>query len=391
MFTKFTTALLLILTICFQAKAENCKTRTGNNATVILPAEVTSGLEDGDTIKAYFKALCVGQATYRKGKPVALAVWGDNRRTKAVDGSPEGRPFTFAVVRASNESAKLKMDVALEDGKQTVYERDGIYIAANIKVEDAQEANTSAVAVAYVHASNHDGNAPSGAIDGDMTTRWSAKGARQWLRLDLGQKHRLSAVEIAWFRGNQRKSFFEIETSADGKNWKQILSETSSGRTSGLERYPVAVETRFLRIVGLGNTKNRWNSISEIQIHAGGTVQFNAVTLAGGGLEATGSSLVEAMEETPSSYGLDKNYPNPFNPSTVITYRLPEASKVTLTVYNSNGQRVKQLVNQHQEAGEYRINWNGLDTAGTPVGSGLYAYQIKAGNFRESRTMMLMK
>ena len=390
MSTKFTAALLLILTICFQAKAENCSTRTGNNATVILPAEVVSGLENGDVIKAYFKSLCVGQATYREGQALALPVWGDNRTTNAVDGNPEGSPFTFAVVRASDESARLKMDVALEDGKQTIYERDGVYIAANIKVEGTQETGSSAVGVAHIRASSHDGNAPSGAIDGKMATRWSAEGARQWLRLDLGQKHSLSAVEIAWFRGDERRASFEIETSVDGRNWRQIFSGTSSGRTSGLERYAIAAHTRFLRIVGLGNTKNRWNSISEIKIRATEAVQFNAA-LAEGTLEAANTSLANTTQETPTSYGLDKNYPNPFNPSTVITYRLPKATKVTLTIYNVNGQRVKQLVDQHQEAGEYQISWNGLDAAGTPVGSGLYAYQIKADHFRESRTMMLMK
>jgi hypothetical protein len=86
------------------------------------------------------------------------------------------------------------------------------------------------------------------------------------------------------------------------------------------------------------------------------------------------------------SYNLSQNYPNPFNPSTEISYTLPRQSLVTLKVYNVLGKEVMTLLNEKKPAGTYRVNFN---AAG--LGSGVYFYQLKAGNFTEKKKMVVIK
>jgi len=93
----------------------------------------------------------------------------------------------------------------------------------------------------------------------------------------------------------------------------------------------------------------------------------------------------------PSGYDLGQNYPNPFNPSTAIEYSLPRRDHVEITIYNLLGRKVRTLLDQTQDAGEYKVIWNGRNDAGITVGSGLYLYQVKSGKFSASKKMLLVK
>jgi hypothetical protein len=110
--------------------------------------------------------------------------------------------------------------------------------------------------------------------------------------------------------------------------------------------------------------------------------------------EGETQSIAQAGDPTsgmPEGFVLDANYPNPFNPTTTISYRLPEGAAVRLDVFNAAGQRVRQLVAGHQPAGNHRVEWDGRDDTGASVASGLYLYRIEAGAFGASRTMILLK
>ncbi len=93
----------------------------------------------------------------------------------------------------------------------------------------------------------------------------------------------------------------------------------------------------------------------------------------------------------PSSFELSQNYPNPFNPSTEIVYSLPVKAKVTITVYNVLGQKVKVFDRGEQSAGTHKVTWNATDSRGQSVSSGMYFYRITAGDFSASRKMVLLK
>lgn len=93
----------------------------------------------------------------------------------------------------------------------------------------------------------------------------------------------------------------------------------------------------------------------------------------------------------PLKFELGQNYPNPFNPSTTIRYSIPKAAKVELKIYNILGQVVKTLIDEEQGAGIYQVVWNGTDEAGRNVSTGIYLYQIRAGDFVKKMKMTLIK
>jgi hypothetical protein len=95
---------------------------------------------------------------------------------------------------------------------------------------------------------------------------------------------------------------------------------------------------------------------------------------------------VDELEDIPTVFSLTQNYPNPWNPSTQIRYALPHTSFVTLTVYNTLGQQVAQLVNEQQQAGYHDVVFRGDQLA-----SGVYFYQLRAGAFVETKKLVLMK
>jgi hypothetical protein len=93
----------------------------------------------------------------------------------------------------------------------------------------------------------------------------------------------------------------------------------------------------------------------------------------------------------PVSYSLDQNYPNPFNPSTTIRYSLQGKTKVRLKIYNVLGQAVSTLVDDEEIAGLHTALWNGTNSNGVYVSTGIYFYRIEAGNFVQTKKMILLK
>jgi hypothetical protein len=100
---------------------------------------------------------------------------------------------------------------------------------------------------------------------------------------------------------------------------------------------------------------------------------------------------VAARDPLPLSFALEQNYPNPFNPATVIGFQLPVASEVRLSIYNINGQLVKQLVNGEFAVGKHQIVWDATNARGERVSSGVYLYRLEAGSFTQQRKLLLMK
>ena len=100
----------------------------------------------------------------------------------------------------------------------------------------------------------------------------------------------------------------------------------------------------------------------------------------------TGSFLEGDLTDLPSEFALLSNYPNPFNASTVIQYELPEVSTVRLEIYNLLGNKVATLADGEQETGYRSVTWDASE-----VSSGIYFYKLTAGDFSETKRMMLVK
>ncbi len=101
---------------------------------------------------------------------------------------------------------------------------------------------------------------------------------------------------------------------------------------------------------------------------------------------ATITGVVSDNTGIPSGYFLYQNYPDPFNPTTVIQYAIPKAGHITLQVYDELGREVATLVNENKEAGQYRVNFNGSN-----LSSGIYFYRIQAGSYSAVKKLLLLK
>ncbi|MBU8932580.1 MAG: T9SS type A sorting domain-containing protein [candidate division Zixibacteria bacterium] len=98
------------------------------------------------------------------------------------------------------------------------------------------------------------------------------------------------------------------------------------------------------------------------------------------------SNVAPDSPDMPTKFSLGQNYPNPYNPTTMIAYDVPSASHVTLSVFNVLGQEVATLVDMDKEAGSYQVEFDG-----SGIASGVYFYRISADNFSQTKKMVLVK
>ncbi len=144
---------------------------------------------------------------------------------------------------------------------------------------------------------------------------------------------------------------------------------------------------------GLNNTDVRALTVS-------GTNLF-AATFGGGVWRRPLSEMITSVDrplsEVPKRFSLDQNYPNPFNPSTTIKYSIPKQSYVTLKVYDILGREVAALVNEEKPAGNYEVEFSPVSGIRNLVyhpkgmASGIYFYQLKAGDYVNTKKMILLK
>ena len=108
-------------------------------------------------------------------------------------------------------------------------------------------------------------------------------------------------------------------------------------------------------------------------------------------IEACFPASNDEINQSPHAFNLYNNYPNPFNPVTTFRYDLPENSHVTITIYDMLGRQVKTLINQTQDAGYKSVIWDTTNDYGRPVSAGVYLYQIQAGEYMQTKKMVLLK
>lgn len=130
-------------------------------------------------------------------------------------------------------------------------------------------------------------------------------------------------------------------------------------------------------------------SISGFQGEASSTMVWNADVM----MLATQQTDVEdeLLAQRPQGFGLENNYPNPFNPSTTIVFSLETTGPASLIVYDMMGRRVRHLVEGIRVAGQHQVVWDGRDDGGQPVASGTYVYTLRANGQTLNRTMTLTK
>jgi hypothetical protein len=148
----------------------------------------------------------------------------------------------------------------------------------------------------------------------------------------------------------------------------------------------------ILRVVSAGVSDATDGELFSIMVASNDADALKSIT-AQTAMNAEGLSPMGDVEfvELPETFNLSQNYPNPFNPTTTIQYQLPENVGVEVAVYDVQGRLVRSLVNQEQQAGTYTVQWDGRNSMGTQVASGVYVYQIRAGTFISTKRMVLVK
>lgn len=203
---------------------------------------------------------------------------------------------------------------------------------------------------------------------------------------------------VTWF-GNSTSPGYGV-VRFDGTNWTQytttngLLSNIVTslaidkqgslwvGHSNGLSRFDgTSWETFTTLNSGLVN-----NNIVGIGVDNDGVVWFGCPN------GITSFQYDTGVEDnTPLVVFMTNPYPNPFNSSTTIIITLPSASFSSLIVYNSLGQKIRELVSENLSAGNHNVVWDGKDSNGKLVSSGTYIARLKAGNYTASKTMMFMK
>ncbi|NLP11424.1 T9SS type A sorting domain-containing protein, partial [bacterium] len=172
----------------------------------------------------------------------------------------------------------------------------------------------------------------------------------------------------------------------EGDPWENLYPTVFSNTFSRFVTPAIPVSgTYYIQVNSYYNSRNRTEKWSSSHRNPGGG---EYMLLAGVNM---GVGVERADQIKPLTYELAQNYPNPFNPTTTIKYSLPQAETVTLTIYNMLGQKVKDLVNVKQQAGNYSIVWDATDRNGITVPTGVYFYRIEAGSFVKVQKMILLK
>jgi len=203
-----------------------------------------------------------------------------------------GKPVEAVVGTDGDRTAVLTLAHALDFGRYTLG-IEGLNSAAGGQMVGMQSRTLlhtvpltpSPAGIKVTAIGNQSGNTPANTIDNKLSTRWSKEGTGQWIRYDLGEVKPVEAVDLAFYAGTQRKSYFDIEVSEDGVNYTTVLPGcASSGLTDEMERYafdsPQAA--RYVRVVCNGNSQGgeNWNSITEARIRVT-EVTMDGLTLPG--------------------------------------------------------------------------------------------------------------
>lgn len=105
----------------------------------------------------------------------------------------------------------------------------------------------------------------------------------------------------------------------------------------------------------------------------------------------SGTTGISTEVPAPQTFELENNYPNPFNPSTKITFKIARSTEVSLDIYSVLGKHIKNLTSKFYNSGTYDLTWNGTDDSGNQVPSGVYIYRLTSAYFSASKKMILLK
>ena len=179
---------------------------------------------------------------------------------------------------------------------------------------------------------------------------------------------------------------YEQET---GTNILSLQINQTQGQNSWREIFEMPIEIKINFTNGSDTLITVWNDQVSTMYDFPLTAEVNSVEIDPDEWILRNVEQVTDVMETPEklfTFNLEANYPNPFNPSTTISFSISERAKVTLMVYDILGNEIYTIINEEREGGNYTINFDASDLT-----SGIYFYRLTAGGFSQSRKMLLIK
>ncbi len=214
------------------------------------------------------------------------------------------------------------------------------------------------------------------AVDGNFSTRWSsAFSDPQYIIVDLGVATALTEIWLYWETAHAKA--YQVQLSDDGVIYKTIFTESNSD--GGVDKITTTEQGRYVRVYCTQRATQWGNSLYEIVVHSTETTGVNT----------------HLPPKIPNEFALSQNYPNPFNSTTVISYSIPQdltglgdllGLHITLKVFDVIGREVATLVNETKNAGYFSVPF---DAAG--LSSGVYYYTLRAGEFSQTKKLVLIK
>ncbi len=231
---------------------------------------------------------------------------------------------------------------------------------------------------AFVHATSNSwvqNYAPENVIDTTGitadTSRWlSATPMPDTISLDMGKLNPLNSLRISFYKWNAGRLYeYSIYSSKNGHSWQPLIQNVWSDSEKWTEVDFDSTKARYIKVILTQSNQTQWASIWKIEAYGTSTAPLNKLD-----------------PSIPDKFEISQNYPNPFNPSTKIDFSVPQNSNVKITIYDILGNKIKELVNDFKDTGNYTVVFNASN-----LSSGIYFYRVQAGSFTETKKMILLK
>ena len=351
-----------------QSHFTDCISNTGNYATVIFPEGLSYPFAAGDEVAALMPdGACAGVIVWAAA-PQALTLWGDDTITAVVDGFQAGDTLAF---RHFDGVAERDLAVTY-DQSDPIYEADtftanGLYVLASAEVVTPPDVAVTLTPLTVPLTIPPEG----GTFDYDVSLvnhTAATQTTEVWVNIGGdGVSITLGPVPVTLAPGDTLL--------------KTLTQNVPAGAPSGA--YTV---TGYAGSFPLMDDSDAFPFEKTVGKSAAGPAVTDWASTLDRLAVADASEESAAGADVPERFALSANYPNPFNPTTVLTYDLPEARAVTLTVYDVLGRRVARLDEGVRAAGRHRLRFDA-----SHLSAGVYVYALEAGDFRAARRMVLLK
>ena len=314
-----------------------------------------------DTLSGYspLKVKFTDLSQSNETRPVTSWSW-DFNGDGMVDSKEKNPTYVYDIYAGKNLSVSLKVSNGIDSATSVRNDY--------IKISPMYEQNIALHKTATASSSISTYYSVDNITDGLTRTRWlSAVSDTQWVQIRLDSVYSIGKIVLDWFSNYAVQ--YKIIGSKDSVDWFDIFSNDNG--TGTLEELLFnSVRAKYIRLEMNKSSNNNGFGLNEIKI-------FRPEVTA-----------VYNGKKIPNEFCLLQNFPNPFNPATVISYQLPQgfAGNVSLKIYDILGRVVKTLVNETKTAGSYSINFNAEN-----LSSGIYFYSLRAGNLVNTKKMLLLR